>query len=237
MVLVVAGVTISVGWGGFQNVRKLAPFYPFWALIMLLGVDRVCHTVAQYWRPPSQRGYVTLVCAVGIIALQGATYGETVRETYLAVRDAGAMRNYLVTHGIDRILVLPNNYATQLLPDQGNLRVLSVAEADHYEHITFQWLIRYAHGDALMDCLAALEPLAAFPNQASLTMYRFEAPLRESFLDTAHPLTHQRTLFAWPAVRDRCLEFMRKQGYFARAGDRGTGPIVTEPGITHSAPP
>lgn len=222
--MVVASAVVSLGY--FQNARKLMVFYPAWCFGLVVGLDWLVNSrwagrgrsgsaqdseegaggvprkdTRRKWRNVTRGGWGMVVMAV-ILGGQWLSFSPAAIQTYEFRRDAGYMKEYLESHGIDSLLVYTKRPESVMAfaANQAVLDSVSLAEADGYRYVM---IYRLYQGESapLMERLRGIQPVVSFKNQNALPIHWYEFPLRSSFCDFGDPLTHSRSLYLWSDVR------------------------------------
>ena len=214
LVNVLVAVVISLSY--FQNARKLMGFYPYWCVLLAIGLYTSSSTVARLiarsgaTQPPSYSPWPMVLISLAIVLLHTVLYLPTARATFHARRDTGYMRTYLSRHYIGKILILPNVCDSQLAPTQKNLRELTLAEADQFQYIVLNRLYAGYHGVEFLENIRRVAPVVSYPNQASLPLFWYEFPLKKDYMDFDDPLVCHRNLYRWSEVREYCRHLLKK---------------------------
>ncbi len=213
---IVVSAIISLGY--FQNARKLMVFYPAWCVAILLGLE-FCVESFQFMMKKCSGAQLGYSCnarlsaisrsfviwgPIGIVlVLHGWTYWPYARDIHHARREVGYVREYLATHGINRLLVQSStpDFTMRFAPQQSILGKTAVKDLNSYKWVLFNRLYRGQSLD-LMRRLRNIKPVAVFKTQNALPIIWYEFPLRKSFVDFDDPLTQNRSLYHWSEVRE-----------------------------------
>ncbi len=232
--LTILSVLISLDF--FQNARKLMPFFPAWAVLITLGCATL-HRVISSKLQPLDRPFIsgttrsiltTLLTACAIIVTHGLTYGEDACAIFSARREAGYMREYMAKQGIKKVLVFESFKDSPMVSRQRRLTRVTPEEADKYRYVVFNqrlFKFRDIKGLRLLDCLREIEPLAVFPNQASLHLFWYEFPVKKTRFNFDDPMITSRRLYRWQDVRDHCLSLMQDSGCIFKNNGKTTSYI------------
>jgi hypothetical protein len=198
--------SVLFSFGYFQNARRLMPFYPAWCVVEGYGlfstVSFITAFLRRLWKgaPSPQVLGAAAVAAIAIVHF--ATFGPALELIFKCRRDSGYMREYLASHEITRILILPAAYESQMAPVQVNVTGLTLQQADAFDYVVVQRLFAAKYTQALMDSLRRVQPVVAFKNQLFTPIFRYEFPDKKGFIDFGDTLSNQRALYRWRDVRD-----------------------------------
>lgn len=212
-------VTIVTSLEYFQNARKLMVFYPFWCALLGLGFRQSVAFLT--WLPawigkrefqqPKQlpKDALLVVASLALIITHFALFYPAARDIFIARRDTGYMREYLVQHGITRVLVIPTLLDSPMAPVETNLKNLTMREADGFGYLVTNRLYPSTYTEEFMRQIRDVRPIVSFRNQVSLPLFWYEFPLKKGFIDASDGLSSNRNLYRWKDVREYCRRFLK----------------------------